>query len=125
MRGWRMPSTPITRMWSATTRRDGRSMRVFACILAISLALGGVAEAAPKRVASLNLCTDQLLLLLAAPEQIVSVTHLSHQQAETPLWKRPRNYEENDGSLLSVVVTSPTLVIPMGVGARAGVGLPD
>src|SRR3546814_14947848 len=83
MRGWRMPSTPITRMWSATTRRDGRSMRVFACILAISLALGGVAEAAPKRVASLNLCTDQLLLLLAAPEQIVSVTHLSHKQARS------------------------------------------
>src|SRR3546814_19391320 len=85
MRGWRMPSTPITRMRSATQRRDGRSMRVFACILAISRALGGVAEAAPTRVASLNLCTDQLLLLLAAPAQIVPVTPLSHKQAEPPL----------------------------------------
>src|SRR3546814_19311342 len=96
-------------------------MRVFACILAISLALGGVAEAAPKRVASLNLCTDQLLLLLAAPEQIVSVTHLSHKQAETPLWKRARHYEENDGSLLSVVGHRTDLVLTMGGGARAWV----
>src|SRR3546814_13761476 len=103
MRGWRMPSTPITRMWSATTRRDGRSMRVFACILAISLALGGVAEAAPTRVASRNLCTDQLPLLHAAPEQTVSVTHLSPKQAETPPWKRASNYVENDGLLHSVV----------------------
>ena len=42
-------------------------MRAFVFISAISLALAGAAEAAPKRVASLNLCTDELLLLLAAP----------------------------------------------------------
>ena len=93
-------------------------MRVFACILAISLTLGGAAEAAPERVASLNLCTDELLLVLAAPEQIVSVTHLSHKQAETPLWKRARRYEANDGSLLSVVGHTPDLVLTMGGGAR-------
>ncbi|HEY9552050.1 MAG TPA: hypothetical protein VIR62_00400 [Allosphingosinicella sp.] len=93
--------------------------------MAISLALGGVAEAAPKRVASLNLCTDQLLLLLAAPEQIVSVTHLSHKQAETPLWKRARHYEENDGSLLSVVGHRPDLVLTMGGGARDWVGIAE
>ena len=47
-------------------------------------------EAAPRRVASLNLCTDELVLLLAAPEQIVSVTHLAQQEAETPLWRQAR-----------------------------------
>ena len=42
----------------------------FAFASAISLALSGAAEAAPKRVASLNLCTDELLLMLADPRQI-------------------------------------------------------
>jgi vitamin B12 transporter len=64
--GSRTASTPIIRMWSATTRPDGRSMRVFASLLAASLALAAPADAAPRRVASLNLCTDELLLALAA-----------------------------------------------------------
>ena len=41
--------------------------------------------------------------MLAAPEQIASVTHLAQQEAETPLWRRAARYPRNDGSLLSVV----------------------
>lgn len=95
-------------------------MRVFASLLAASaLLLGAVgAEASPRRVASLNLCTDELLLLLAAPEQIASVTHLSQQEAETPLWRQARAYPRNDGSLLSVVERRPDLIVTMGGGAR-------
>jgi len=95
-------------------------MRVFACVSGISLALAGAAEAAPppRRVASLNLCTDELLLLLAEPRQIVSVTHLSQQEAETPLWRQARRYPRNDGSLLSAVRHRPDLVVTMGGGAR-------
>ncbi|WP_324750210.1 ABC transporter substrate-binding protein [Sphingomonas sp. LY54] len=93
-------------------------MRAFACILAASLALSGAAEAAPTRVASLNLCTDELLLALAAPGQIASVTHLSSQEAETPLWRQARRYQRNDGSLLSVAGFRPDLVLTMGGGAR-------
>ena len=94
-------------------------MRVFASLLAISLALIAPAEAAaPRRVASLNLCTDELLLSLAASEQIVSVTHLAHSRAETPLWRQARRYPRNDGSLLSVAPFRPDLVVTMGGGAR-------
>ena len=94
-------------------------MRVFASLLAASLALAAPVEAAPPaRVASLNLCTDELLLLLAAPGQIASVTHLAQQPAETPLWRQARRYARNDGSLLSVVPHSPDLVVTMGGGAR-------
>ena len=73
-------------------------MRAFAFASAISLALAGGAEAAPRRVASLNLCTDELLLVLGDPRQIVSVTHLAQEPAETPLWRQARNYRRNDGS---------------------------
>ena len=100
-------------------RRDGRCMRAFAFVLATSLAATAAdAIRLPRRVTSLNLCTDELLLLLADPRQIVSVTHLSHQEAETPLWRQARRYRRNDGSLLAVARLRPDLVLTMGGGAR-------
>jgi iron complex transport system substrate-binding protein len=94
-------------------------MQVFASLLAASLALASVAaEAAPMRVASLNLCTDELVLALAAPGQIISVTHLAQDPLETPLWRQGRRYRRNDGSLLSVAALRPDLVVTMGGGAR-------
>jgi iron complex transport system substrate-binding protein len=93
-------------------------MPVFASFLVASLALVTPVETAPRRVASLNLCTDELLLMLAAPDQIVSVTHLAQDPAETPLWSRARRYRRNDGSLLSVAALRPDLIVTMGGGAR-------
>ena len=93
-------------------------MRAFVCALAASAALCAPADAAPRRVASLNLCTDELLLMLGAPAQIASITHLSQQPAESPLWKQARRYRKNDGSLLSVATLKPDLVLTMGGGAR-------
>ncbi len=99
------------------TRRGDRCMRAFASLLAASLCLATPAEAAPSRVASLNLCSDELLLMLASPDQIVSVTHLSRSPAETPLWRQARNHRPNDGSLLSAAPMRPDLVVTMGGGA--------
>lgn len=93
-------------------------MRAFVFASAISLALAGTTEAAPRRVASLNLCTDELLLLLADPGQIISVTHLAREPAETALWREARRYRRNDGSLASVAGLRPDLVLTMGGGAR-------
>lgn len=100
-------------------------MRAFACASALSLALAGAAGAAPppQRVASLNLCTDELLLLVAAPKQIVSVSYLSQLPEETPLWRTARAYRRNDGSLLSVAGMKPDLVLTMGGGGRNRAGL--
>ncbi len=78
------------------------------------------ASAAALKVASLNLCTDELLLAIAAPEQIVSVSHLAHKPQETTLWRQARRYRHNDGSLLSVAGLKPDLVVTMGGGARDG-----
>jgi iron complex transport system substrate-binding protein len=97
-------------------------MRGFAFALAISLGSTGAAGA-PQRVASLNLCTDELLLTLAAPGQIVSVTHLAQSPAETTLWRQARRYRRNDGSLLSVATLKPDLVLTMGGGAKDRVGI--
>ncbi|HEX8643416.1 MAG TPA: ABC transporter substrate-binding protein [Allosphingosinicella sp.] len=102
-------------------------MRAFVFASAISLAAASPAEApappqqpAPPalRVASLNLCTDELLLVLADPAQIVSITHLAQQEAETPLWREARRHARNDGSLVSAARHRPDLVLAMGGGAR-------
>jgi iron complex transport system substrate-binding protein len=84
--------------------------------MAVSASL--LAASAALKVASLNLCTDELLLLLAAPDQIVSVSYLAQQPEETPLWRQARRYRANDGSLLSVAGLKPGLVVTMGGGAR-------
>lgn len=94
-------------------------MRAFALLLGASLALTGApGDARPTRIASLNLCTDELLLLLADDAQIASVTHLSRQPAETVLWQKAQRHRSNDGSLLSVAGLKPDLVLAMGGGAR-------
>ncbi|MBV8688429.1 MAG: ABC transporter substrate-binding protein [Alphaproteobacteria bacterium] len=103
-------------------------MRAFACASAISLGLllapaASLAASPPRRVASLNLCTDELLMLLAEPRQIASVTHLGQNPAETPLWRQGRAYPRNDGSLAAVAALRPDLVLTMGGGARDRVGL--
>jgi iron complex transport system substrate-binding protein len=92
-------------------------MRVFALASAISLLAAAPVQAAPDvRAASLNLCTDELLLMLAAPDQIASVTHLSHDPQESPLWRLARRHPKNQGSLLSVAAEEPAVVIDMGGG---------
>ena len=42
---------------------------------------------AAASIASLNLCTDEYLLLLARPQEIASVSFLSQDPQELPLWK--------------------------------------
>jgi iron complex transport system substrate-binding protein len=76
------------------------------------------AEARPMRAASLNLCTDELLLALADDYQIASVTHLSKEASETPYWQKAQRHRTNDGSLLSVAGMKPDLVLTMGGGVR-------
>lgn len=78
-----------------------------------AFALAHAADAA-LRVASLNLCTDELLLLLGQPQQIVSVSHLSHSPHETALWQVARTHRANDGKLESVLAQRPQLILTMG-----------
>ena len=117
-------------------------MRAFASAWIASLALAGCAAPPPaptagpgeppRRVVSLNLCTDELLLLLAAPEQIVSVTHLAAREAESPLWQEAAAYPANDGTLASAGALRPDLVLTMGgtgdrmrIADRLGIRLVD
>ena len=72
------------------------------------------APGAPTRVVSLNLCTDELALELAAPGQLASVSFLGADPAETPLAPRARGLPTNTGRLDSVIALEPDLVITGG-----------
>src|SRR3569623_2131733 len=99
-----------TRMRSAIERKGEACMPAFA-LLAASL---------PLRVASLNLCTDEYLLLLAQPERVVSVSYLSQDPQKSALWKWAQHYRGNRGSIEDVLTLRPDLVLTMGGGGRAG-----
>lgn len=78
-----------------------------------------LAASAVLRAASLNLCTDEYLLLLARPNEVVSVSRLSHDRRESPLWRRGRLASANRGSLESALRSRPNLLLTMGGGGRS------
>ena len=82
----------------------------FASLLAASVAV---------RAASLNMCSDEYLLLLAKPQEIASVSRLSRDAADSSLWRLGRRYPGNRGDLESALKTRPNLLITMGGGGRA------
>src|SRR5687767_8071343 len=104
-----MPSTPTIRTSSAIGPREGASMPGFASLLAASAV----------RVASLNMCGDEYLLLLARPAEIASVSRLSRDPADSSLWRLGRRFPSNRGDLESALKTRPNLLITMGGGGRS------
>ncbi|MCY7280977.1 MAG: hypothetical protein LH610_08810 [Sphingomonas bacterium] len=75
--------------------------------------------ASALKVASLNLCTDEYLLMLARPGEIASVTRLSQDRSESPLWWKAQTYPANRGAVEQVISVRPTLLLTMGGGARS------
>jgi iron complex transport system substrate-binding protein len=71
------------------------------------------------KVASLNLCVDEYLLLLAKPGEIASVSRLAQDPLESPLWRLARRYPGNRGEIEQVIGARPTLLLTMGGGGRS------
>ena len=82
----------------------------FASLLAASAAI---------RVASLNMCADEYLLLLARPAEIASVSRLSRDPADSSLWQLGQRYPGNRGDLESAMKTRPNLLLTKGGGGRS------
>ncbi len=75
--------------------------------------------ASALRAASLNLCTDEYLLLLARPGEVVSVSRLAQDPAESPLWRQARTYPANRAAIEQVIGQRPTLLLTMDGGGRS------
>lgn len=105
----------------ARPQRDGRIRRVARAVttaaaravvaaLAISCLPASPAAAAP-RVASINLCTDQLVLSLADPEQVLTVSWLTADPAESMLAAEAARHTLNYGSAEEILRLDPDVVV--------------
>ncbi len=81
-------------------------------IAAAALVLAGPALAgAPGRVVSMNLCTDQLALILAAPGQLVSVSDWAIRPTASNLAEEAARLTVNAGSAEQIFLMKPDLVL--------------
>lgn len=89
--------------------------RLLAAVVAAGLAATAAsAQPAPKkpRVMSLSQCTDQILLMLAPPERITSVTYLAEPNAVTEEVRRnARRVRINHGLAEEVLAEKPDLLL--------------
>jgi iron complex transport system substrate-binding protein len=94
--------------------------------LGLALAFAGAAataDPAPARVVSINLCTDQLAMMLAAPDQLVSVSRLAADPHSSAMADAARAYPANHGRAEEVYLLKPDLVLAGRYSARATVDM--
>jgi len=96
-----------------------RSMRAAALLAAL---LAGRAAAALPTVVSTNLCADQALLSLAAPEQILSVSTKASDPEVSLLAETARRYPANRASAEEILRWRPDIVLASRswAGSRQG-----
>ena len=67
--------------------------------------------AAPQKIVSLNLCTDQLLMLLADPNQIASLSKIVDDPNVSFFAEKSAGFKKNRGDAEEIFVNNPDLVV--------------
>lgn len=81
------------------------------------------ADAPPARVVSMNVCTDQLAMLLAGPGQLVSVSHIALDPRSSAMADQARGYVINRGGAEQIYLMHPDLVLAGTYTDRSAVAL--
>lgn len=95
-------------------------------VIALTVALlAGVSPAAaqPQRVVSMNLCTDQLAMMLAAPGQLLSVSYLARDPRGSAMAQEAKGFGINHGKAEEIYLLKPDLVIAGSFSTRATVDM--
>jgi iron complex transport system substrate-binding protein len=95
---------------SDTQRRHRRERRLALALLLV-LPLAVAAGPRPARVVSVNLCTDQLLLMLADTSQVASVSFLAREPKSSFVSTQAMAYPVNHSRAEEVVSLRPDLVL--------------
>ena len=100
-------------------RRCSRFCTFLAALLAVAMWPAPAAAAAPRRIVSLDLCTDQLLIEMVARERIAAVTHLAADPSVSAIPHKARGLPITRGEAEDVLRYDPDLVLagPFGVSA--------
>lgn len=92
----------------------GRLAFVSRWIVAVALLIGiacSARAAEPPRIASMNVCTDQLLMTLADPEQILGLSRYARDAWQSWAADRARRYPILSGGAEDVLVLRPDIVV--------------
>ena len=104
-------------------------MFIARAIVAVSLTIAAgisparATDAAPSRVVSMNVCTDQLAMLLAAEGQLHSVSHLAGDPGVSVLADEAGRYVVNHGLGEEIFLMQPDLVIAGTFTTRATIDM--
>lgn len=88
-----------------------RHLLISLCLLPGSTALAQAPQGIPLRLASMNICSDQLLLLLAPRERIVSLSHLVADPVHSPLAAQAAGLNLNHAQAEELLPLEPDLVL--------------
>jgi len=88
-----------------------KAAAIAALLLAVSPALSAALANPPARVMSLNVCTDQLAMLLAKPGQLISVSELAADPGLSFHFDLAAGYDKNRGLAEEVLLAKPDVVV--------------
>ncbi|NUH65681.1 ABC transporter substrate-binding protein [Sulfitobacter sp. S0837] len=86
-------------------------------------ALPGLTEDVPRRVVSMNLCTDQLAMLLADEGQLISISDLALDPRSSAMVDEAAAYPVNNGLAEEIYLMQPDLVLAGRYSALATVDM--
>jgi len=92
------------------SRRLGLLFRFVVAALAMFVWLPPASAAGPPRIASMNVCTDQLVVALADPEQIAGLSRFSRDGWQTSTGDAGR-YPILSGGAEDVLLLKPDIVV--------------
>lgn len=94
-------------------------------VLALIAACCGsaVAASAPQRVVSMNVCTDQLAMLIAGEGQLHSVSYLAADPAMSVLAGQAKGFLLNHAQAEEILLMHPDLVLAGAYTSHVSVGL--
>lgn len=91
--------------------------------LAVVACMATMGYAKPTRVVSMNLCTDQLAMLLADPDQLLSVSHLAGDPLVSSMTLEAQSYVTNFGRAEEIYMLNPDLILVSTYTNRATVDM--
>lgn len=98
-------------------------LRAIACLLCLLPGALPAASAMPGNVVSLNVCTDQMAMLIAADGQLRSVSDLATDPTVSALAREAGRYRINHGLAEEVYLMRPDLVLAGTYSTAATVSL--
>ncbi len=92
--------------------------RAFGLLLGLIFGASGTL-ADPARVVSMNLCTDQLAMMVAPPDQLISVSYIARDRRASAMAQQAMAYPVNHGLAEEIYLLNPDLVIAGSFSTRA------